>query len=47
MIERHEKQFGSDFIDTLDAIRSGKLGLNPLLWFVVVPTPEERKARSA
>jgi hypothetical protein len=45
MIQRHEKQFGSDYDDALEAIRGGKLGLNPLLWFVVVPTAEEREHR--
>ncbi|WP_428937348.1 hypothetical protein [Fontivita pretiosa] len=45
MIQRHRKEFGSDYDDALDAIRSGKLGLNRLVWFVVVPTPEERKSR--
>lgn len=45
MIQRHQKQFGSEYDDALEAISGGKLGLNPLLWFVVVPPPEERKAR--
>lgn len=40
------KAIGTEYNDALDAIRSGKLGLmNPLVWFILAPAPQERQSR--